>query len=256
MINDKIKIRVSNFVINVIENDCMEFNFIKKDNLPNKNDFINKLIPNLLDLRKQRRQKIKDTLSQDLYRENAEDIYNVVNYLIDQVYFLDIELEKLDCEIWIRPQKNYMEYFDEIENSETKITCMDVTSYIRGLLNEYVRFPKYKRISILFRKELNIVDTADQSKRLLNFRYNNEKYKICVYNYYYGYITDQNTYIIGYDVNKKQIMSFLIQNMENLYIVQQKFYIDESLESIFEDYVKSYEYTKNIVIQIKESGDE
>lgn len=256
MINDKIKVRVSNFVINVIENDCLNFDFVKKDNSPNKNDFINKLIPNLLDLRKSRRQKIKDTLSQDLYRENAEDIYNIVNYLIDQVYFSDIELEKLDGEIWIRPQKNYMEYFDEIENSETKITCQDMTSYIRYLLNEYVRFPQYKRVSILFKKELEIIDKAEASKRLLNFRYNNEKYKIYVYNYYYGYITDQNTYIIGYDVNRKQIAPFLLQEMKNLYVVQQRFNSDESLENILDDYAKSYDFLKNKIIQIEEIENE
>lgn len=252
MISDKIKVRLSNFVLKIIENDCLCYGYIKSDNSPNKNEFLNKLIPNLVQLRKFRREKIKNYLNEDSNKKNSEEIYNSINYLIDQVYFYDAELEVLNGDIWIRPNKSSLEVFDDIENNETKITCLDVTNYIRGLLNEYARFPQYKRLSLLLEDELKIIEDAQINNRILNFRYEDEKYRIVVYNYLYGYITDQNSYVIGYEINKKQIRAFLLHKMKNIYQIQQKYKINKELEYLIEEYINNYEFVENRIIQIVE----
>lgn len=45
---DKIKVKISSLVANIIENDCFVFGFIKNDNTQNKNAVMNKLISTLV----------------------------------------------------------------------------------------------------------------------------------------------------------------------------------------------------------------
>ena len=135
---DKIKVKLSSFVSNILENDALRFGFIKNDK-SNKNALLNKLIPTLVEVRKARRNEIEYVLKEEYRREDTENIYNAVNTVIDKVYFNDAELNVLDEYIWIRPSKETLATYDEIETSETLITAQDVSVYIRGLLNEYSR---------------------------------------------------------------------------------------------------------------------
>ena len=56
---DKIKIKVSIFVANILENDAMRFGFLKNEK-SNKNALLNKLIPVLMEVRKERRKEIEN----------------------------------------------------------------------------------------------------------------------------------------------------------------------------------------------------
>ena len=58
ILDEKIKIRISKFLRHEIEECDYDFYFIKQDDEPNLNAFLNKLIPNLLKLKKLRREKI------------------------------------------------------------------------------------------------------------------------------------------------------------------------------------------------------
>ena len=55
---DKIKVKISSFVANILENDALRFGFIK-NNKSNKNALLNKLIPTLVEVRKTRRNEIE-----------------------------------------------------------------------------------------------------------------------------------------------------------------------------------------------------
>ena len=148
MISSIIKLSVSDFVLRILQNDAEKFGFLKKEKEPNLNGLINKLIPNLLFFRKVRRDEIHRILSEDFGRDDTESIYECVNTVIDRVYFSDAELQELDSIIWFRPSEKQYSIFDEIEQSETKITGQTTTEYIRGLLNEYSRLPQYEREKI------------------------------------------------------------------------------------------------------------
>ena len=110
---DKIKVKISSFVANILENDALRFGFIKNDK-SNKNALLNKLIPTLVEVRKARRNEIEYVLKEEYRREDTENIYNAVNTVIDKVYFSDAELNVLDEYIWIRPSKETMSTYDEI----------------------------------------------------------------------------------------------------------------------------------------------
>lgn len=202
---DKIKIKVSSFVADILENDALRFGFMKNGKA-NKNALLNKLIPTLVEVRKVRRSEIEDILKNEYNRKDSENIYNAVNTVIDKVYFDDEELNVLDEYIWIRPSKETMTTYDEIETSELFITAQEMSVYIRGLLNEYSRLPQYKREMLVFDRELDIFSDACLTCNILHFRdkQTNKRYKAFAFNYYYGYLYDQTNYCVIYDINEKK----------------------------------------------------
>ena len=122
MISSIIKLSISEFVLRILQNDAERFGFLNKEKEPNLNGLLNKLIPNLLHYRKVRREEIHRILCEDFARDDTEKIYECANTVIDQVYFSDAELQVLDEIIWFRPSTKQNAVFDEIEQSETKIT--------------------------------------------------------------------------------------------------------------------------------------
>ena len=152
----------------ILQNDALAFGFVKSNEEANINGFLNKLIPNLLYYRQYRRKKIHDLLEKRILGINTETVYECVNTVIDQVYFSDAELDILDETIWFRPSQKKEAAFDEIEDSETAITGQSTSVYIRGLLNEYCRFPQYKRESISFDDERRDFAEASTTRRILH----------------------------------------------------------------------------------------
>ena len=221
---DKIKVKISSFVVNILENDALCFNFTKNDK-SNKNALLNKLIPTLVEVRKARRNEIEYILKEEYRREGAESIYDAVNTVIDKVYFNDGELDVLDEYVWIRPSKETMSTYDEIETSETHITAQELSVYIRGLLNEYSRLPQYKREMLVFDKELDVFSDACLTRNVLHFKdkETNKRYKAYAYHYYYGYLYDQTNYCVIYDINEKKIKSIPLWNIQDIYPIKQKY---------------------------------
>ncbi|MFI3261250.1 MAG: hypothetical protein R3Y13_06030 [bacterium] len=242
MFPDKTKIRISSFVTYIIQNDCGLYDFINNKSEPNKNDFLNKLIPNLLEIRKKRRRKIYQQLSLTNDDNDVEQLYNSVNMIIDEVYFNDEELEIYDDHIWIRPQNETKARFDEIEESETKITCLDRSNYIRGLLNEYSRFPQYKRGEILFAKELQFFKEASFSKNIVRFKYRDVVYRVYIHQYMYGFLYDQSNKIIAYDVDNNVIRSFDIAYIKSTYLLQKKYKPSQNLIDKIDEYISDYNF--------------
>ena len=223
---DKIKVKVSSFVANILEIDALRCEFTKNGK-SNKNGLLNKLIPTLVEVRKERRNQIEKILKTEYNRTDSENIYNAVNTVIDRVYFNDEDLEKLEESIWIRPSKENISVFDEIETSETMITAQEVSVYIRGLLNEYSMLPLYKREALIFDRELDIFSTACCKYRILYFRSKetNERHKVFAFDYFYGYWTDLGNYCVFYDINECKIAATPLYDMQDVYFIKQKFKI-------------------------------
>ncbi len=249
---DKIKVKVSSFVANILENDALRFGFMK-NNKSNKNALLNKLIPTLVEVRKARRNEIEDILKNEFNREDSENIYNAVNTVIDKVYFNDEELNVLDEYIWIRPSKETASTYDEIETSEVLITAQELSVYIRGLLNEYSRFPQYKREMLVFDKELDIFDTACFSHNILHFRdkETNKRYKAFAFSYYYGYLYDQTNYCIIYDLNNTTIKAIPLYRIRDIYAIKQKYKPSEKLIELLQEYADNCDFEKEIVVGVE-----
>ena len=246
---NKIKVKISSFVANILENDALRFGFTKNDK-SNKNALLNKLIPTLVEVRKARRDEIEYVLKEEYGREDTESIYNAVNTVIDKVYFSDAELNVLDEYIWIRPSKETMSTYDEIETSETHITAQELSVYIRGLLNEYSRFPQYKREMLVFDRELDVFSDACYTRNILHFREKemNKRYKAFAFNYYYGYLYDQTNYCVIYDINEKKIKSIPLCNIQDIYVIKQKYKPSERLIELLQKYVDDCSFEEEITV--------
>lgn len=247
---DKIKVKVSNFVANIIENDALCFGFIKNDK-SNRNALLNKLIPTLVEARKTRRNEIENILKNEYNRDDSENIYNAVNTVIDRVYFSDEELNDLEEYIWIRPSKEAMATFDEIQSSEIFITAQEISVYIRGLLNEYSRLPQYKREVLTFDKEIDIFATACSEHQIVHFRdkETNERIKAFAFHYYYGYLFDQTNYCVIYDIKNKTIRSIPLHRIQDIYMIKQKYKPSDSLIERLQIYGDECNFDKEIVVE-------
>lgn len=249
---DKIKIKVSSFVANILENDALRFGFTK-NNHSNKNALLNKLIPTLVEIRKTRRNEIENILKNEYNREDSENIYNAVNTVIDRVYFNDEELNVLDEYIWIRPSKETIPIYDEIETSETLITAQEIPVYIRGLLNEYSRLPQYKREILTFYSELCIFAEACDTRQILHFRdkETGERYKAFTFGYYYGYLYDQTNYCIIYDINNEKIKAIPLYKLQDIYAIKQKFKPNTQLIEQLQSYAENCDFEKEISVEVE-----
>ena len=242
MISSIIKLSVSDFVFQILQNDAERFGFLKKEKEPNLNGLLNKLIPNLLYFRKTRRDEIHRILNTDFARNDTEAIYECVNTVIDQVYFSDAELEILDEVIWFRPSTKQNAVFDEIEQSETKITGQTTTEYIRGLLNEYSRLPQYKREMIAFDDELCNFAKACETGRIFHATVNSKSIRVFAFHYVYGFTYDQSNYLIGYDLTNKVIGAIPLCKMRDSYLVERKYKPSEKLIGLLQKYYENEEY--------------
>ena len=246
---DKIKVKISSFVANILENDALRFGFTKNEK-SNKNALLNKLIPILLEVRKARRNEIENILKSEFCRDDAENVYNTVNTVIDKVYFNDAELNVLNEYVWIRPSKENMSTYDEIETSETIITAQEISVYIRGLLNEYSRFPQYKREMLTYDKELDIFSEACYTRNILHFRNKetNKRYKAFAFNYFYGYLYDQTNYCVIYDLTDKKIKSIPLHNIQDIYPIKQKYKPNEKLVELLQEYADNCNFENEIIV--------
>lgn len=249
---DKIKVKVSSFVANILENDALCFGFIKNDK-SNKNALLNKLIPTLVEVRKARRNEIESILKNEFNRKDSENIYSAVNTVIDKVYFNDAELNYLEEYIWIRPSKENMLVFDEIETSETLITAQEIPVYIRGLLNEYSRFPQYKREMLVFDRELDVFDSACFTRQILHFRNkeNQKRYKAFAFNYYYGYLYNQTNYCVIYDINECKIRAVPLCEIQDIYMIKQRYQPSDKLLNLLQNYVDDCNFEEEISVGVE-----
>ena len=242
MISSIIKLSVSDFVLRILQNDAERFAFLKKEKEPNLNGLLNKLIPNLLYFRKARRDEIYKILTEDFVRNDTEAVYECVNTVIDRVYFSDAELQVLDDVIWFRPSTKQNAIFDEIEESETKITGQTTTEYIRGLLNEYSRFPQYKRETIAFENELYDFAKACETGRIFHATVNGKSIRMFAFHYVYGFTYDQTNYLIGYDMTNRVIGAIPLCMIRDSYIVERKYKPSKELLELLQEYYENEEY--------------
>jgi len=208
-----------------------------------------------VEVRKARRNEIEKILKNEYNREDSENIYNAVNTIIDRVYFEDEELNVLDEYIWIRPSKETMTTYDEIETSETLITAQEIPVYIRGLLNEYSRLPQYKREMLVFDKELDIFSDACYSRNILHFRdkETDKRYKAFGFNYYYGYLYNQTNYCVIYDIGENKIKSVPLCNIYDIYTIKQKFKPSEKLIEQLQEYADTCNFEEEIDVEAEKN---
>lgn len=248
-IAEKTKVKVSAFVINILNNDAQSFGFIKSNNDSNINGLLNKLLPTLLEVKKLERARLIEAAQEFNFAE-AEKLCNFAEIVFDSVYFYDAELEKLESYIWIRPSEKTRAVFDEIIKSELPKAAIELSVYIRRLLDRYVRLPQYKREALVFDPELEIFCEACIKGHIIHFRYKNNIQRVFAYNYVYGYGYEQANYLIGYDIENMIIQAYPLCEVSKTKMTRDLFKPSQRLIDCLAEYQENCDFQK--IIQFEE----
>lgn len=255
ILDEKIKVRVSDFLRQTLELDAIAFNFIKTNGEANLNLFLNKLIPNLLLLKKARREEILEYAKEqfDIAEDEAdftEKIVNGLNTIFESIYFSDSELDELTQVIWIRPSNDNRAVFDEIIESETEITGLEPSVYIRNLLNEFSRLPRYKKEQITFQEESEKTLLARDSGRELKFRYENEIHRAFVFACVYNYLQEQGNYVLCYDIGLNIICRYQISEITALHVLDKKYKPSDIVRELCNRYAEEGLWLDDEVLEV------
>lgn len=254
MLNDKIKVRITSFLSLMLTNDALAFEFIKKDSSPNMNAFMNKLIPNLFYIRKQRREQIKHEiqhLKTTPYYDDLEQISISLDSVITQVFFSYEFDEPLDEELWIRPTSETLPIFDEIYHEETAITTLEMSAYIRNLLEEYARLPLYKREHLTFKKEDDLMAEAYYTDKMVSLTYDDVRYKVSMLKRMFGFMYNQSNYVLCYDPQNNVIKSFSLYKIKNPYIINQPAQVSDTVLTELDEIIDSHSFIEQETFKIK-----
>ena len=255
MNRDKIKVRISDFVELILLNDAQAFGFVKRDSSPNLNAFLNQLIPNLFELRKQRRWLIHDSIESAMEfsadKITQEHVRTYIDTVIDKAYFSDEELNRLEAWVWLRPNRDKIAIFDEIYEVETEVTGMDFSGCIRSFLNEYARLPQYKREMLAFKTELSNAKVSCNTERIMHLTYDDKKYRVVVLDYVYGFLYDQRNFIICYDTRTGKLKSFFLSGISNSYLIRANMHIDDSILDAYREFLESEKFREQETYEIK-----
>lgn len=234
-IAEKTKIKISSFVYDILRHDARIFGFIKSNDDPNINGLLNKLIPILLEIKKFERANLLKAAEQ-FGISNAETLCQFADMLFDDIYFSDAELNRLENYIWIRPNENTRAVFDEIVKSELPNAAVELSVYLRHLLNRYARMPEYKREAIAFDGELEIFDLACRMGHIAHFRYEGKIRTVFAYSYFYGYALNQRNYLVCFDIENKLICSFPLIEVSKIKITRKPFHPSNKLIDAIDKY--------------------
>lgn len=255
MYQSPFKIKISHFCQMILDYDAGIYGFIHKNEESNINGLINKLIPILLEKRKERRTLIHDTLDEALefrFDENKSDkLRSYIDSIMDKTYFSGEEYDSdLSEEIWIRPSQNNAEIFDEINDSETEICQLNRSDYLRGWLNEYVRLPQFRREQTLFSKELTKLIDSIHNDHLCSFKYDGEKYKAVILLHWFEPIETHDNYIFFYDINHDLIKVALLHEIYDVYLREKTIRVDETTLDALWDIFDTRAFIENDTFKI------
>ncbi|MGI6594634.1 MAG: hypothetical protein ACOX24_06135 [Christensenellales bacterium] len=258
MLIDSIKIRVPWLMDVILREDASAFGFVKNNNDPNLNDFINKIIPNLLKRRKEKRKKINDKLAEIFEFYPSTELPNrtreLLTTLVDDINYSEINNWGLDENVIIRPTTKTITEFKEIITEETKIMQTNVSAYIRNMLNEYIMLSRYERIKIVFTEELDLIEKAYRKENLFNFTYDGLDYSVAIYQVIPDPVFSNNILIIAHDFNKNIIASFLLHKIKVAYTVEVKENIyNEEIQDKVDIFVSSGQFFTDSIFSLEEN---
>lgn len=244
-IAEKTKIKVSSFVIDILNNDAQAFGFIKSNNDSNINGLLNKLLPTLLEVKKLERTRLLEA-AKTFNPAEAEKFCEFADIVFDSVYFYDAELENLESYIWIRPSEKTRAVFDEIIKSELPKAAVELSVYIRRLLNRYVRLPQYKREALVFDSEFEAFYEACIKGHIIHFRHNGKIQSVFAYNYVYGYGRIQQNYLLGYYIENKMIRAYPLCEVSKTKVTRNLFHPPESLIDCLAEYQENCNFQTSV----------
>lgn len=180
---DKIKVNLSYNTYNLLIHDMESFSFDMKDNIPNRNLFYNILCKEMYNIKKKESEELRERLINIL--QNNLNNYNIINDIlndIEDVYNYKNE-DKTNRShgyyISFRPQKALLNMYEEIENLELRNST--ISNYYRNMFNSYAKLPQDERERIIFKEELDIIESAIRNNKTILINNNSNKIELIPY---------------------------------------------------------------------------
>ena len=203
---EKIKVNLSYNVYHLLQKDMEDFKFYLKDGEPNKNLFYNTIVKNMINLYRNDMELIREKLSLILDKHiSSKDVFNDVLNEIETLYNYTLD-DKTNRShgyyISFRPSKKLEDLYEEIELYELKNTT--ISNYFRNIFNKYAKLPQDERERIIFKDELNNIESAIHNKKIIKVKINDSSFDFLpyvvvrtndeLYNYVVGAIKNENKF--------------------------------------------------------------
>lgn len=231
----KVKIRVSNSINILIQQDMFRFGYLKDNQELNPNLFLNRILPIMDKYRIERNGKLKNVLKKE---KISNDLIDEQLDAINKHYYED-HFDSCDEIINLRISKENMKGFDdEVKRSST---------YIKSLINEYSNMRLDNREFLFFIDEYTLIQKAIDEGLLISFFHNNVEYNIfpidiaaCPFDsdlFFFGlFIKDDNIWI----------QSMKLCEIESLHLHNENkiFSFTENIHDAIGKYIYGLEYLK------------
>lgn len=154
-------IKIPESIFYVLVEDCHRFGFIKNDEA-NFSGYINDIIPKLSKMREEKHNTILK------YNDYDENLTRIIEKNIYNVYLKEFDLEDDNIgDLSFRINNKSRDEFIYIHDNLLELFDLDFTNYVRSLLKEYSIKPVLKRDLCYFYNELDNINEAINSNRLI-----------------------------------------------------------------------------------------
>lgn len=165
--SNKYKVMLSYYTYSTILNDIDAFRFYKNNGDTNKNKFINKLITNYYETINLNIKKLEDNLLLLLKTiKNKEELVNDILKIKERNEESDY---KKEYELTFISTKESKDALVDIEYSNYSY-IFTMSGYLRKLFNEYAKLNQDERERIIFKNEIDLINTAIKNNKKIFFK--------------------------------------------------------------------------------------
>lgn len=166
---DKIKVNLSYKVYHQILADMESFHFYKENGETNLNLFMNVIVKGMYERNTKLDNEMELELDKILAGVNNVDIKDSIKNQLSLIIadrLDDKSNRSVGYYISFRPSAKYSEIYDEIELNH--LSNNTISSYFRGLFNEYAHMSQDTREEIVFKDTLKLITSAINTKSYLS----------------------------------------------------------------------------------------
>ena len=164
-------LRVPSLLARLVPAEVSKRNFIKKNGLGNENEFLNKMLPNMLAYRAYKKGFLREYLDKNIKASIAEGMQEkILDFLAESFDYLYFDESEYECDdiinirFDVKNEDLYAELFARLDSIGIKRSA-----YLRNLIHEYFNQSEYQKERICFNEEYNKLNEAIENELILQF---------------------------------------------------------------------------------------
>lgn len=239
-----------------------DFQFIKKDNSINKNQFYNIIVKNMMEKQdidfERNRAQLLQIMEQHV--TNTNDLEDILYELEEMIAFRNEDKTNRSHGYYIsfRPSKKLEGLYQRIEDEN--LARNTISNFYRQLFNSYARMPQDAREEIIFQEQVQWIEKSIRLKRKLKINLSGSSIDFLPY-MLVKTEDEQYNYLIG-GVQKKgylRIFSLHLYKLKDIYLTKEIYSFSEEEIDLFEKSIirgprEVNIRTARVVVQFTEKG--